>query len=140
MKKKLLAYSICFVILFMSISAYPWVGETHRQITEQVEVKTQETGILHDYLKQLGFERGRYTNFTLKSSGYYLPAHFKSRAILFSNFGYTNSALDWLTIGSVEEDTPITRARHHFHDRVPHPFHIVEWVGSPEDYRFLLRQ
>ena len=113
MGKKLLIIASVLSIVCISFPVYPWVGKTHRKITEEVE-KTND--ILRNYLTNMGFTEGEKTDFTLQSSGYYLPAHFKSRAILFSDFDYTNSALDWLTIGSVEEDTPITRAMHHFHD------------------------
>jgi|GEM_PF-4062035 len=114
MKRKTLIILISALLVLVSVSAYPWVGDTHEAITKQVEEKNK---ILQAFLKNVGFRKGEETKFTLQSSGYFLPARFKSRAILFSDFDYTNSALDWLTIGSVEEDTPIiTRAIHHFHD------------------------
>ena len=125
MKRKTLIIFVSALLVLVSVSAYPWAGETHKKITEQVE---KQNKILQAFLKNMGFPKGEETNFPLSWDGpYYVPWELPLvRKHIEKDYGQ-GRALDWLLAGSVLEDgryvtvkgeeIPINdRARHHFHD------------------------
>jgi len=119
MKGKLIIVFVSVFLVFVSLSAYSWDGETHRAITERVN---KQSLYLDAYLKNIGFPDGQNTNFTLRQqSGYYTPAELGNVYIL--PFDREKTAREWFIDGSYLEDgleyggLPFSlRARHHFHD------------------------
>jgi len=122
MKRHLLIIFVSVLTIFISWSAYPWSGNTHKTITRQVEGQYQ---ILNSYLKNIGFSGGaEKTKFTLRQqSGYYTPAEIGNVYIWPWELNIEKTALQWLIDGSYLEDglavgnTPLSfRAFKHFHD------------------------
>ena len=135
MKKKFAIFCILLVSI-LSSRIYAYHGVTHGGLTNQVE---EQTNYIDNYLKSVGFSGGRGTSFTLNADQYWVPEGESGRFVgalsggrdeigeyyraaeeanpyNFSSSGTTYTALDWVIIGSILEDVPLTRAQNHFHD------------------------
>lgn len=103
------------IIALMSLSVYSWEGDTHRGITGEVAGPSKTLG---EYLKSVGIPGGDQAIFSL-SEDFYWPGNFKDRWES-GDFEFKlpggQPALNWLLAGSVDEDDPMIRASHHFHD------------------------
>ena len=114
MIKKHIIISSIIMMFITAFSVYPWSDNTHNDISYQVE---DQSNIIDYYLRnRLGFSGGNKTEFTIDFSNYTSPGGFESRFNLMHIVKRRFSALDWFVMGSEEEDTPLWRAFHHFHD------------------------
>jgi len=129
MRKAKISTLILLIFLF-PISIFSYDGFTHNDITNKVEA----SGILNNYLKSVGFPQGSaITIFTLNVDKYWYPgprfvdavrSYKETYGDMFLRYvGYssggaeTHAAIDWFTMGSIQEDSPLpARPIHHFHD------------------------
>lgn len=113
--KKLISTGISILVVLIStpFSARAWEGKTHSGITKYAV--SQPPKILDTYLRNAGIPSGDQAPFSL-SEDFYWPEDFRERVEDGDIKSKPRPALDWLVDASADEDSPMIRASHHFHD------------------------
>ena len=120
--------SLIITILLLSTTnlTNAWNGDIHRGISQQSE---SQNNIIDTYLKTINITGGVGSEFELQTFILYNDPSYPPKPDLSHPFsetirrieeqglGYENTqALKWLVTASENEDDPLSRARHHFHD------------------------